>query len=365
MAAQSTVPYAHSAAGHQGISTSADGALLIKPCTQAEIDFYESAKDHALFQAHMPVYMGKLALSDDPAIQGLAGHIEQNAGVTAPSNLPVQAPPANGGKAEGSNKDASASTSWKPSGGAALTTGIAIVLSNATAGFVHPNVIDLKLGARLWDDKAPMEKRAKLDKVSAETTSGSLGFRIAGMRVYIGEEPRDGTAREINTEVTAEGYKVYDKNYGRSLTEQNTKPAFEAYLRNAVRCGRGKFIAERILREVQSVQFALEEEQSRMYSASILIVYEGDAAALEQSIKLEEEQASKEQSGEGELDDEEDDDVNEEEDEEKNKVHDVRLIDFAHAHWTPGQGPDENALQGVRSVRKILEEMVGSIDDGK
>lgn len=315
----------------------------------------------------MPVYMGSLALSNDPAVQDLAGHLEQNAGVMSPSNIPVQAPPADESKTEGSLEKSPANAGWKPSGGAALTTGIAIVLSNVTAGFVHPNIIDLKLGARLWDDGAPLEKQEKLDKVSSETTSGSLGFRIAGMRVYAGAQSQGEIPREVNTEVTAEGYKVYNKNYGRGLTEQNIKPAFESYLGNAVRCKRGKFIAERILREVESLQFVLEEEESRMYSASILVVYEGDATALEHSIKVEEERAAIEQPGEvrSQGDDDDDEEDMEDDEEEKNKVHDVRLIDFAHAHWTPGKGPDENALRGVRSIKKLLEEIVVSIDDGK
>ena len=41
------------------------------------------------------------------------------------------------------------------------------------------------------------------------------------------------------------------------------------------------------------------------------------------------------------------------------KVHDFRLIDFAHASWTPGQGPDENTLVGIRNLIKIMEELAG------
>jgi len=38
----------------------------------------------------------------------------------------------------------------------------------------------------------------------------------------------------------------------------------------------------------------------------------------------------------------------------------AKLIDFAHASWTPGQGPDENALQGVRNVLSILTDLSAS-----
>ena len=57
---------------------------------------------------------------------------------------------------------------------------------------------------------------------------------------------------------------------------------------------------------------------------------------------------------------EEDEDEDEDE-EEMHKIHEVVMIDFAHAHWTPGQGPDENVLKGVRSIRRILKEMLDDV----
>jgi 1D-myo-inositol-tetrakisphosphate 5-kinase/inositol-polyphosphate multikinase len=138
-----------------------------------------------------------------------------------------------------------------------------------------------------------------------------------------------------------------------------------------------------------------------MYSASILIVYEGDPEALGEA--LENESKGKEikvdnsededseveafdfqhdgslevvefrvgdetvtqgdfhleiQPENIELADMDDDDEEEEDDDEEScKVHDLRLIDFAHANWTPGQGPDENVLMGVRSLLGIMEDL--------
>ena len=43
----------------------ADGELFIKPCTQAEVDFYQSAaQGHPEFAAIMPTYIGMLELTD-------------------------------------------------------------------------------------------------------------------------------------------------------------------------------------------------------------------------------------------------------------------------------------------------------------
>jgi 1D-myo-inositol-tetrakisphosphate 5-kinase/inositol-polyphosphate multikinase len=39
------------------------------------------------------------------------------------------------------------------------------------------------------------------------------------------------------------------------------------------------------------------------------------------------------------------------------RVYSLKLIDFAHAQWTPGQGPDENNLKGVRSLIRIFDEL--------
>jgi 1D-myo-inositol-tetrakisphosphate 5-kinase/inositol-polyphosphate multikinase len=136
-----------------------------------------------------------------------------------------------------------------------------------------------------------------------------------------------------------------------------------------------------------------------MYSGSVLIIYEGDPEAME--LALEEEKRAQE-APKQESDDEDGDeegfdglelkegvpfdiadlpagengianqtinitidpetaqlgDLEDEEDEEEGpKVHDLRLIDFAHASWTPGQGPDENVLMGVRNLYRIFEEL--------
>lgn len=58
-------------------------------------------------------------------------------------------------------------------------------------------------------------------------------------------------------------------------------------------------------------------------------------------------------------DGDDDDDVSEDDgDESGGMIAELKLIDFAHAHWTPGLGPDQNVLQGVRSVEKLLAELV-------
>lgn len=369
----------------QGISSNASGSLIIKPCTQAEIDFYESAKVHPLFQAHMPTFIGSLFQQDE----------EQDA---PDSKTPVPAA-VNGTTTAMPSPSLTKRMSWKPSGGKKLSTGLAIVLENVAAGFKHPNVLDVKLGARLWADDAPRSKRQKLDEVAKRTTTGSLGFRVAGMKIRHEEQTGTETGPSSTTPPRVEdpahvevknGYKSYTKFYGQSFDQHTVVDAFTTYLggvhhdtqsgKKRLRRTRAPEIARRLIRELESIQYVLEHEESRMYSASVLMVYEGDEDAIEAAIQEEQ----KHEQGGDDLDldvenngnnivdvvvgDDDDNDIgididididdDDDDDEVPPKVHDVRLIDFAHASWTPGQGPDDNALMGVRNILRILRDLV-------
>lgn len=308
---------------------------------------------------------------------------------------------------------------WVPSGGRKIDTALSIVLENVASGFKRPNVLDVKLGARLWADDAPPEKRAKLDAVSKETTSSDLGFRIAGMKVWTGvngegeeggrtdpyETKHEGKEGEKGEVIEKDGYRRYDKWYGRSFNANNVKEGFEAFLSGSKVGGvdHSKLVARRLTDELRRVRKALESEESRMYSASVLVVYEGDPKALEHAIEEEKKavdnpaQPDEDEDEEITLEDLQKDgslelvdidnlgqaslaqagisaqqaininvdpgtvqmasleDMDDDDDEDPPKVHDLRLIDFAHASWTPGQGPDENALTGVRNLIGIFD----------
>ena len=330
--------------------------MLIKPCTLAEVAFYESAAAHPVFQQYMPTFMGTLKLNKDQDLQ-------ETLTTVSAAVLP-----------DGLQKEAAAA--WVPSGGKKLDTGLSIVLENVTAGFKRPNVIDLKLGARLWDDAAPEGKRRKLDEVSKKTTSASLGFRVAGMKIY---RPRQNTESNVrfveHTELTNDGYLSFNKHYGRGFNANNVQEAFLEFfggdegLKNPSTATR---IAKRLKRDLKGLISLLENEESRMYSASILMVYEGDEEAMEAALEEEAQRTENQVMNPGD-DDDDDDEQGEESGEEsgeddvnmKFKVHELRLIDFAHASWTPGQGPDENALQGLRSVLRILEEFVAEHENDR
>ncbi|KAF7596331.1 hypothetical protein BBP40_002075 [Aspergillus hancockii] len=418
----SFVAFDHAAAGHEGVRCTASGSFVAKPCTPAEVAFYESCALHPALGGFIPTYIGTLASTD--AQQSLALDGTQLGAIVLPgydsSDVSTAvATPQSTGTENIPEEVATKDENWVPSGGKKIDTGLSIVLENVACGFRRPNVLDVKLGARLWADDAPLAKRTKLDTVSNETTSGSLGFRIAGMKVWTGVngetdaggktdpyatryEGSEGAKGEV---IEKDGYRRYDKWYGRSFSDKNVREGFETFLAGA-KAGpvdRSTLIARRLADELKHLQEVLESEESRMYSASVLIVYEGDPEAMGSA--LEEEKKSRE-NPKKESDEEDDEDEDEEEfelqlqqdgsyqvmdlpigkdcgsqqtinisidpqtaelgnseegegegEEEPPKVHDLRLIDFAHASWTPGQGPDENMLMGVRNLVKILNEL--------
>lgn len=235
--------------------------MVIKPCTKAEVEFYQgcAARNEPLLQ-YMPNFMGTLQLSTPEQRKALE---EQ------------QATMVNSGAS--SSIDGTATTlaldDPGPLKGKKLETEQAIVLENAAAGFVKPNIIDLKLGARLWDDGAPPAKRQRLDDVASKTTSGSLGFRIAGMRVWNAEK---------------QDFHTYDKLYGRKFNAETVTEGFETYFgfRNQQRqdLPERRSVLDIVKADVASVLSALEVTELRMYSASILITYEGDAEALKRAM---------------------------------------------------------------------------------
>jgi len=90
-----------------------------------------------------------------------------------------------------------------------------------------------------------------------------------------------------------------------------------------------------------------------MFASSILYVYEGDAEALETGIQSEARQEVVD-------DDEEDDD--EEDERIPQYISKTKLIDFAHASFREGHGPDVNTLRGIENVLKHLNMLLDEFD---
>lgn len=380
--------YNYAVAGHAGTMCDADGELFIKPCTKSEVDFYESAHlAHPDFAELMPLYIGTLSLNEstNPAaihaqIPGLVEHadIPFNIKEEIQSHLHLDnRPPVVEAPIE--KEILSDNVKWIPNKTRKITTDRAVVLENASFGYKKPNIMDAKLGIRLWADDAPAEKKERFDKISKETTHKKYGFRIAGMRVYKGSEDE--------SELDEEGFRIYDKDWGRlTVNEGNMVESFNKFIFNeaaGIDTELGKTLAGLFAQDLRRVQEVLEKEESRMYSASLLFVFEGDGETLRAAIEEAKAGAFEPEhrrgstrapaanhrvdSGIGLEEDELCDsgsardfgDSDDDSDEESSfpRIYTLKLIDFAHAAWKPGQGPDENVLLGVRSLLKLFEDM--------
>jgi len=325
-----------------------DGELFIKPCTQTEIAFYESSvASHPEFAEYMPTFLGTLTLDEqqnatieEQSAALLAKHT--NGIIEVPGAVPI-------------SKHTVPEVVVPVKTGKRIATNQAVVLENAAAGFVKPNILDVKLGIRLWADDAHPDKKIRFNKVTEETTHKDLGFRIAGMRVWQGHSA-------AGEDIDQEGYKIYDKNYGRfSIQKHNVHEAFKNFI-FAESAGideeLGRLVSQAFLADVQRIQEIMEGQESRMFSASLLFVFEGDGVALRAAMEEASRSPSTLENGDGPGFDEDED---EDQDERTGpKIYQVKVIDFAHAEWTPGMGPDENSLVGVRSVVKILEGLGGA-----
>jgi inositol-polyphosphate multikinase len=313
----STLKAVDAAAGHDGVLSDASGELLIKPCTQAEIDFYqETVNNHPEFAELIPTFLGTLHLGAPAQVEDIAAE-----------NDVLEAAKA--------QKDSTK-----------IVTETAVVLENLEYGFKQPNVLDLKLGARLYEDSTPPEKAARLDRVAAETTSGSLNFRIAGMKVWNGH-----------------GFDLYDKYYGRKFTAENVKDGFANFfsgLTTTLRAEEAAEILETIEAEISKCRHALERAESRMYSASLLIVYEGDSGAL-QTLLGGEPKTPRIQERAPTLGEVKQSEEEEEEEDEAPVAFKVKMIDFAHATWAPGQGKDDNVIKGLKNIEEQMDVLISRL----
>ncbi|KAK1961401.1 inositol polyphosphate kinase [Colletotrichum eremochloae] len=374
------VDYNHTVAGHAGTMCDADGELFIKPCTQAEIDFYNSANEnHPDFAELMPLFLGTLMLNDPAELSSIEDGVPGPVSSAAAKEELTQAVAGLASAAPDTQVD---KDKWVQNKSKRIKTDQAVVLENSGSGFTSPNFLDVKLGERLWADDAPAEKKRRFDEITRKTTHGPLGFRIAGMKVWRGST--------IKSELDHEDYKIYDKDYGRThVNTENVVDNFRKFIFNktaGIDDDLARAVVQAFLRDLRTVERVLASKESRMYSASLLFVFEGDGDRLKDAIaqnnsavdRVEAELEMDNKPGRPalrvdsgiELIDEdlvtidaavngsdEDDEDDEDDGPALPKVYSLKLIDFAHAQWTPGQGPDENTLKGVRSLIKIFEEM--------
>ncbi|KAK9767534.1 hypothetical protein K7432_002634 [Basidiobolus ranarum] len=285
--------FEHQVAGHGGIY-SIGGGLIAKPNCETERIFYEQSVTFPEFQNFLAKFYGTLRLATSSERAMLENAQANEAIIQNPITL------------SNSEQDC-------------------ICIEDISSGFRKPCILDIKLGTRLYDDDATSEKKARAIANAEKTTSGSSGIRICGLKVY------DRISKE---------YIEYPREFGRKLQEDGLldaiskffPPTFDAQYRLDIMDG---FLSE--LKEYLSV---VENLELRLYSSSILFVYEGDPSGESPS------------NGEGDASDESDN---------EGHLFDFRVIDFAHSKWELGGGIDEQYLFGLRNTLELFEKLRDSL----
>lgn len=137
-----------------------------------------------------------------------------------------------------------------------------IILENLTHGMHMPNIIDLKLGTRLFANDASLEKQERMIKVANETTSGTFcitegtlvvitgiyGIRIAGLQVY----KNQNLVRQ-------------NSNWGKNLDHASLKSEIRSFFSQAEK--------DQVMAQLESVLAIVKGTSMECFSCSLLVCY--------------------------------------------------------------------------------------------
>ncbi|ORY58014.1 hypothetical protein BCR35DRAFT_315828 [Leucosporidium creatinivorum] len=253
-----------------------------------------------------------------------------------------------------------------------------LVLENLTYRFLRPNVLDIKLGTQLFDEDASAEKQERMTKAAAATTSKQTGVRLTGFQVW------DSTTQAFVTTPKAFGKTITVADLPTGISRffyPPLSPALPFELAdsastsstssNPATSARPSPLPEDLLIPIFSAIILRLKQMERMLSSleirvrgsSLLIVVEGDPAALAAAVDRVQAEAANPSSRPGAEEEDDDSDaesVSTTDGEGNAKPHtllpfDVKWIDFAHARAAPGEGKDEGLILGVKTTRELLE----------
>ncbi|BGP48879.1 hypothetical protein JCM10450v2_004758 [Rhodotorula kratochvilovae] len=328
--------FAHQVGGHAQtiLASPLSATTLIKPASARELAFYQELApslpvDGGLVGEWTPAFYGTLKL---------AGKVAEDGAVA-----PLDAPADDEGDIEPEM----------------------LVLENLTYRFLRPNVLDIKLGTQLYDEDASLEKQERMREAAAASTSGQAGVRLTGFQVW---------------DAVSQSYVQTPKPFGRSLTVAELPLGLARFFYPPLSAPSAGELAsgapapaqpaplplELLLPVVRTLVRRLDDLVAlwatlplRMRGGSLLIVVEGDAAALEAALlRAQAQHAEEEEEDDGASVSTTDGEGNAAE--ATRQAYELRLIDFAHTRGLlPGEeGPDEGVLLGLKTVKGLLEDLV-------
>lgn len=152
------------------------------------------------------------------------------------------------------------------------------VFEDLTYKFQHPSIIDIKMGSQTWSPAASDEYIKKCISKDRETSSLLVGFRISGMQVYESSEKLTWKAdKDWCKRLNNEGVRLALKRFVSSNPSSETDPdgLLAPYIYGAPGC---------ILSQLLELKAWFEEQTLyHFYSASLLLIYEGDSTSSNES----------------------------------------------------------------------------------
>ncbi|KAI9604351.1 hypothetical protein H4Q26_003965 [Puccinia striiformis f. sp. tritici PST-130] len=220
--------------------------------------------------------------------------------------------------------------------------------------FSHPNVIDIKLGQRLYDDHATPEKQERMNKAALETTSAQWGVRLTGAQVSV-EMIIDkyGETIKLIFDLKDLGYSkgIYlniPKSFGKSvkpdgsdlqnsfnklfpISDSNQHQEELAYSTGSLSSEILKNIIDQsIIPQIIKIQTYLSSFKWRIYGASLLIVFEADQDVLLSATSHSDQQIFQDLAS-------------------------VKVIDFAHVQLA--DSPDPGLLKGIQTTLDLFHQL--------
>lgn len=228
--------------------------------------------------------------------------------------------------------------------------GFYINMENLILPFEKPNIIDLKLGTRLYDDNANEAKREKMILNASSTTSLKTGLKICGLQI-----------RDNETNKTMK----IGKDYGRKLTPNNLPQAILRFLLSYTNSScyhksdldkeeqemdqsvfihpdplALKFISL-VLKQVVALQQVIEQCPVRIYGCSLCLIFDSLTLPADHSHDHVH-------------------DHDHDHDHDTTSPHfSIHLIDFAHSTCVdPELGVDTCLMTGINTLIRILQEFL-------
>ncbi|KAJ1825754.1 hypothetical protein LPJ56_002523 [Coemansia sp. RSA 2599] len=187
-----------------------------------------------------------------------------------------------------------------------------ICLENLAADYTSPCILDIKMGTQLHDLDATPEKKARAEAHAKRRTSAEIGYALSGY-VIAGHPAKERSW-------------LYDLTKQTVVTEALV-PFFDA-AQAAVDAEYRDAVVGQIVDWLVEYRDAVRAAETRMFGSSLLVIVEADGLRA----------VARRRDGQ--------------------RLATVRAIDFAHSHWTPGQGPDSQYLFGLDNLIRTLQDML-------